>query len=93
VTETFFGVPYRFLHKPPITLREAYKKYGRSFLERPGIVGISCAIFAHMLGDCRIRTKGVVPPEGLARTERDVFLNQLAERGFVYKEVVERSRL
>jgi len=80
-----------FSATPPITLREAYKKYGRSFLERPGIVGVSCAIFAHMLGDGRIRTKGVVPPEGLARTERELFLNELAERGFVYKEVVERS--
>jgi saccharopine dehydrogenase-like NADP-dependent oxidoreductase len=75
----------------PKTLREEYKTYGRSFLERPGIVGTSCAIFAHMLGDGQIRTKGVVPPEGLARREREVFLNKLAERGFVYKEAAERS--
>jgi len=80
-----------FSATPPMTFREEYKKYGRSFLERPGIVGTSCAIFTHMLGAGRIRTMGVVPPEGLAREERDVFLNELAEMGFVYKEVVERN--
>jgi len=74
-----------------MTLREEYKKYGRSFLERPGIVGTSCAIFTHMLGSGRIKTEGVVSPEGLTREERDVFMKELTERGFVYKEVVERS--
>ena len=76
---------------PPMTLREAYKKYGRSFLERPGIVGTSCAVFTHMLGAGRIRTKGVIPPEGLTRDERDIFLSELTKRGFVFEEVVERS--
>jgi len=80
-----------FLSTSPMTLREAYKEYGRSFLERPGIVGTSCAVFAHMLGAGRIRTKGVVPPEGLTRGERDIFLSELTERGFVFEEVVERS--
>ncbi len=76
---------------PPMTLREGYKKYGRSFLERPGIVGTSCATFTHMLGSGQIKTKGVVPPEGLTREERDVFIKELTERGFVYKETVERN--
>jgi saccharopine dehydrogenase-like NADP-dependent oxidoreductase len=79
-----------FSAQPPMTLREEYKKYGRSFLERPGIVGTSCAIFTYMLGSGRIKTKGVVPPEGLAREERDVFLKELTERGFVYKEIMEK---
>jgi saccharopine dehydrogenase-like NADP-dependent oxidoreductase len=82
-----------FSAEPPMTLREGYKKYGRSFLERPGIVGTSCAIFTYMLGSGRIKTKGVIPPEGLTKGERDLFLKELAERGFVYKEVVERRLL
>jgi hypothetical protein len=44
-----------------------------------------------MLGSERMKTKGVVPPEGLAREERDVFMKELTERGFVYKEIVEKS--
>jgi saccharopine dehydrogenase-like NADP-dependent oxidoreductase len=80
-----------FSAEPSMTLREEYKKYGRSFLERPGIVGTSCAIFTYMLGSGRIKTKGVVPPEGLTREERDVFMKELTERGFVYKEIVERK--
>jgi len=85
-------ITYKYLHATPrMTLREGYKKYGRSFLERPGIVGTSCAIFTYMLGSGRIKTKGVVPPEGLTREERDVFLKELTERGFVYKEIVERK--
>jgi len=80
-----------FSAQPPMTLREEYKKYGRSFLERPGIVGTSCAIFTYMLGSGRIKTKGVVPPEGLTGEERDVFMRELTERGFVYKEIVEKS--
>ncbi len=84
-------IAYKYLPATPrMTLREGYKKYGRSFLERPGIVGTSCAIFTYMLGSGRIKTKGVVPPEGLTREERDVFLKELTERGFVYKEIVER---
>ncbi len=79
------------LAEPPMTLREEYKKYGRSFLERPGIVGTSCAIFTYMLGSGRIKTKGVVPPEGLTRKERDIFIKELTARGFVYKEIVERN--
>ena len=79
-----------FSATPPMTLREEYKKYGRSFLERPGIVGTSCAIFTYMLGSGRIKTKGVIAPEGLTRKERDVFIKELTERGFVYKEIVER---
>jgi hypothetical protein len=43
-----------------------------------------------MLGSGRIKTKGVVPPECLTREERDVFLKELAERGFVYKEIMEK---
>jgi saccharopine dehydrogenase-like NADP-dependent oxidoreductase len=85
-------ITFKYLHATPrMTLREGYKKYGRSFLERPGIVGTSCAIFTYMLGSERIKTKGVVPPEGLTREERDVFLKELTERGFVYKEIVERN--
>lgn len=75
----------------PISLHEAYKKYGRSFLERPGIVGFSCAIFTHMLGAGQVKTKGVVPPEGLTREEREFFIKKLTKGGFAYKEVVERS--
>lgn len=80
-----------FSTRPPMSLREAYKKYGRSFLERPGIVGVSCAIFTRMLGAGQVKTKGVVPPEGLTREEREVFIKELAERGFVYREVVEKN--
>lgn len=80
-----------FSATPPTTLRETYKKYGRTFLERPGIVGTSCAIFTHMLGTGQIRTKGVVPPEGLTREEREAFLRKLAEKGFIFKEVVQRN--
>jgi saccharopine dehydrogenase-like NADP-dependent oxidoreductase len=79
-----------FSAEPLMTLQEEYKKYGRSVLERLGIVGTSCAIFTYMLGSGRIKTKGVVPPEGLTREERDVFLKELSERGFVYKEIVEK---
>ncbi len=80
-----------FSAQPPMTLREEYKKYGRSFLERPGIVGTSCAIFTYMLGSGRMKTKGVVPPEGLTTEERDIFLKELTERGFIYKEIVEKT--
>ncbi len=76
---------------PPVTLREAYKKHGRSFLERPGVVSTSCAIFTHMVCSERIKTKGVVPPEGLAKKEREDFLIELAKEGFLYRELMERQ--
>lgn len=75
---------------PSMTLREVHKRYGRSSLERPNITSTSCAIFVHMLCSGQIETRGVVPPEGLTKKEREVFLDQLAEEGFIYKETVER---
>ncbi len=77
--------------KRSMTLREAYKKYGQSFLERPSIVSTSCAIFTHMICAGKIKTRGVVPPEGLATKEREDFLDELTKEGFAYKEVVERQ--
>ncbi|MGD8505097.1 MAG: saccharopine dehydrogenase NADP-binding domain-containing protein [Candidatus Bathyarchaeota archaeon] len=76
---------------PSMTISKAYRKYGRSFLERPGVVSTSCAIFTHMLCSGRIETRGVVPPEGLSKREREDFLNELAKEGFLYKETIERQ--
>ena len=80
-----------FAATPSVTLREAYKKYGRSFLERPSVISTSCAIFTHMLCSERIKTKGVVPPEGLAKKEREDFRTELAKEGFLYREIMERQ--
>jgi len=72
------------------SIYEAYEEYGRSFLERPGIVGVSAAIFTHMLGGGEIKTRGVIPPEALGPEERETFLVRLAEQGFIYNLSVER---
>lgn len=83
-------ITYKFYYPPkPMSLREAYKKYGRRCIESPGLTGLSCAILAHMLGAEEIKVKGVVPPEGLTRGVRETFLAELMKRGYAFKEVLE----
>lgn len=54
------------------------------------MTGISATIFTKMLGKGEMKIKGVIPPEGLTQEIRETFLVRLAEKGFVYNEIVER---
>jgi hypothetical protein len=65
------------LSKGSTDFREAYKKHGKRILEELGVVGVSTAILAHMLGSEEIEAKGVYPCEALLHNERKAFLDQL----------------
>ena len=71
--------------------REALKKYGLSYLERPGFTGVSAAISTYMVGRGDIKTKGVIPPEALSPKEREAFLDELAKEGYVYRVTEEKQ--
>ena len=71
--------------------REAYKKHGKRILEELGVVGVSTAILALMLGSEEIAAKGVYPCEALSHKERKAFLDQLEKEGFRFDEVVVRK--
>ena len=70
---------------------EAYKKHGKRILEELGVVGVSTAILALMLGSEEIAAKGVYPCEALSHKERKAFLDQLEKEGFRFDEVVVRK--
>jgi len=63
--------------------RAEKEKWGRSGLS----VGLPGGVTATMLAKGEIKTKGVVPPEGL---DTDLYLSRLAEKGFIYQETITR---
>jgi len=64
--------------------RETYKKWGTIWAG----VAVPAALTATMLAKGEIKTKGVIPPEGL---EPEPFLAKLAEKGWVFQERITRE--
>ncbi len=56
---------------------------------RVPLTGTAASIFALMLGKGKIKTKGVIPPEGLEPAIRQAVLVELAKYGVVFTERVE----
>jgi saccharopine dehydrogenase-like NADP-dependent oxidoreductase len=63
---------------------EEKERWGRSGVS----VGVPGGVTAVMIEKGEIKTKGVVPPEGL---DVDLYLSRMAENGFVYHETITRS--
>jgi len=55
------------------------------------VTGVSAAIFAKLLGEGKIKRKGVIPPECLRSDVREEFLSNLAKKGIKIIENVERQ--
>ena len=56
---------------------------------RVPLIGTAASIFTLMLGKGKIKTNGVIPPEGLEPAARHAFLVELAKYGVVFTERVE----
>ncbi len=83
------GVEVRFVFSWCSSLREAQRRMpGASALSY--ITGVPASIFARMLGKGEIKTLGVIPPECLESRVIDRFLAELAEKGIIIHERVER---
>lgn len=54
------------------------------------VTAVPAAVFAEMVGNRKIKTVGVIPPEELKQEERKAFLTKLTEKGIVAHERVER---
>jgi len=65
-------------------VNEDYKRWGAKWAG----VAVPAALTATMLAKGEIKTKGVVPPEGL---EPEPFLAKLAEKGWVFQERITRE--
>lgn len=63
---------------------EEKERWGRSGVS----VGVPGGVTAVMLVKGEIKTRGVVPPEGL---NADLYLSRMAEQGFVYHETITRA--
>lgn len=61
------------------SFRETYEKFGTMWAG----VAVPAVITATMLAKGEIKTKGVIPPEGL---EPEPFLAKLAEKGWIFQE-------
>jgi len=57
------------------------------------VTGVAASIFTKMLGKGKIKTKGVIPPEALEPEVRTAFLAELAEKGIMIHEKVEKVKL
>ena len=66
------------------SFRENYEKWGTTWAG----VAIPAALTATMLAKGEIKTKGVIPPEGL---EPEPFLAKLAENGWVFQERITKE--
>ena len=55
------------------------------------LTGTSGAVFAKMLLNAQITTRGAIPPECLTRGERTAYLGNLAKMGIIIHEKVERT--
>ena len=64
--------------------RATYEKWGTIWAG----VAVPAALTATMLAKGEIKTKGVIPPEGL---EPEPFLAKLADKGWVYQERITRE--
>lgn len=67
------------------SIREMYNKFGTAMVDLVAIPGVVTAV---MLAKGEIKTRGVIPPEGL---EPEPFLARLAEMGWTYQERVTRK--
>ncbi len=65
-------------------LLEDYKRWGTKWAG----VAVPAALTATMLASGEMKTKGVVPPEGL---EPEPFLAKLAEKGWIFQERITRE--
>ena len=66
------------------SFRENYEKWGTAWAG----VAVPAALTATMLAKGEIKTKGVIPPEGL---EPEPFLAKLAEKGWVFQEMITKE--
>jgi len=66
------------------SFRENYEKWGTMWAG----VAVPAALTATMLAKGEIKTKGVIPPEGL---EPEPFLAKLAEKGWIFQERITRE--
>jgi len=71
------------------TLREVQKMLPGATHESY-VTGVSAAIFTKMLGEGKIKTKGLVSSECLGREFREAFLAALAKEGIRIREKIER---
>ncbi len=67
-------------------VNEDYKRWGAKWAG----VAVPAALTATMLAKGEVKTKGVVPPEGL---EPESFLAKLAEKGWIFQERITREIL
>lgn len=63
---------------------EEKERWGRSGVS----VGVPGGVTGVMIAKGEIKTKGVVPPEGL---NADLYLSRMAEQGFVFHETITRA--
>jgi len=75
-------VTYSMVHS--YSLSEVCKKFGAAWAE----VAVPAVTTATMLAKGEIKTKGVIPPEGL---EPKPFLTKLAKKGMTFQEHVIRG--
>ena len=47
------------------------------------VTGVPAAVFTKMLGEGKIKTAGVIPPECLEPKERQTYLTNLSEKGII----------
>ena len=66
------------------SFRENYEKWGTTWAG----VAVPAALTATMLAKGEIKTKGVIPPEGL---EPKPFLTKLAEKGWIFQEKITKE--
>jgi len=78
------------LYYKPLTIREVQQKTPGA-TDESFMTGTPAAIFAKMLAQDKIETRGVFPPECLEQKVRDTFIAELSEKGIHIHEKVERS--
>jgi saccharopine dehydrogenase-like NADP-dependent oxidoreductase len=54
------------------------------------VTSVPASTFTKMLAKGEIETRGVIPPEGLEPPVRKAFLTELAKKGIVVNEKVEK---
>ena len=66
------------------SFRESYEKWGTTGAG----VAVPAALTATMLAKGEMKTKGVIPPEGL---KPEPFLAKLAEKGWIFQEIITKE--
>ncbi len=79
----------RTLYVPFPSIHETHKRIPGA-THTSYVTAVPAAVFAEMVGNRKIKTVGVIPPEELKQEERKAFLTKLTEKGIVAHERVER---